>query len=259
MKFQFSIALILLTIVFLSCDNHFNAEKNFRLNDSQFVKFIYRENGSLFSEQKFIILPNNDTLPNGYQKLYYKDGALGVISFYNHGKIDGIKSAYYKDGTLKGSINNYKGIPLGTSIFYFPDGKIETIHLLNSKGAIFTLKYDQNRNIIKKWGIPILIHMDSSTISITDTLRIINEVVNNAQFKSILDITFTSLTTGNVYRQHITDFSELDGMKFYLFKGYFSEPAKWVYQTSIKLYDTHNNLIISDIALDTINVVSAIN
>jgi len=149
---------------------------------------------------------------DGLMKIFYEDGSLKSISFWNNGVKDGEAKSYFKDGSLnsietwsegerhgKYVIFNSNGNLLKEGIYqggsfsgnefeYDQEGKLKMNHVIQGDHPVYYEKYLSD-GTTEKWYVKftseeLFIDISDDTISLKDTLRI-KFVVNHNLADSI--------------------------------------------------------------------------
>jgi hypothetical protein len=225
-----------------------------KVNDSQFIKKIYRDNGSLFIEQEFKKDKMGNENSNGFHKEYYLNGKLSSLSFYKMGTIDSIRNRYYENGKILGEYYYTNGHPFGDWIEYYADGKIRSVTIYGDS-ILYSLKYNRDGTIKSNGGIPILVIPFAKSVRVGDTLTIVNSVVNSKDFNSKLTVDFSSLYTKQKSHFVVTEFDIVNSQKAFYYHALFDSPGKWAYQVEVELTDKSGQLIKRGIERDTFTVV----
>jgi antitoxin component YwqK of YwqJK toxin-antitoxin module len=175
------LAIFLLKIILLGSCN-FVKDK-----DSIQIKKENYSNGNIKSEAAYV----NDSIKNGWCKLYYESGKLHVLKNYKMGHEEGVQIGYYENGRkevesyfLSGlqdgktcwyyesgkiRIENFwkSGIQIREEKYYYPNGKIKQYRVYDNESILrFMIKYDSLGNFINKEGRLIVATIYKSPIKV---------------------------------------------------------------------------------------------
>lgn len=136
--------LIFLSLLLIGCTS--SKEETESTLDGQLIKRQFYEDGTLLSEGIFI----NDTIKNGWYRVYGLNGKLSFEEEYKNGLKNGYRIKYDEQGNIESKTFFKNGLPNGKSYWYYKDGKLESestwIDGKQFGGAVF---YYPNGNLKK--------------------------------------------------------------------------------------------------------------
>jgi antitoxin component YwqK of YwqJK toxin-antitoxin module len=122
--------------------------KNYKngLLDGKYEEYFYNDDNILYLH---ISRTYKNNLKNGEFISYHSNGKINEFSNYSNNLYDGEYLQYRDTGILRVKKTFKKGIEVGTSSFYYPDGNIESITINNDlkTGVKKRFEYYKNGNI----------------------------------------------------------------------------------------------------------------
>lgn len=140
-------------LIISSCLILFSCQKNDK--QAKLIKYYPKENKIVeFS----YLLKGNDTIIDGEVTYYSKDRKIILgKAYYKNGLLNGRYTGYYTDGKIKQIVNYRNDTIVGDRVYNYSDGNIERYILHDDSGRVaFIVKFDNNGNVIKRQGFPLV-------------------------------------------------------------------------------------------------------
>ena len=200
-----------------------------KIDENSFVKYIYND-GFLISEQVFV-LNDGKEIPNGYHKVYFKNGGISEMT------------------------NWYEGQMIGTQTKFFQNGNISSIFLLGgNKKMYFEMRLDSLGTVMKIDGIPVIANFNKNTFHVNDTLEVSHLVIETEKIQSRLSIKFQN-PKGEIFNDVPSDTTKTENNTFFNYYAIFANTGIYIYEFQIQLIDIDKNRVITTYSFaDTIVV-----
>jgi hypothetical protein len=139
---------------------------HYRCTDTSYKKITkYYENGKIYSEMWI----RNDSIIEGPNIIYYKNGNLQAMSIVENGVINGSIVTYYENGKLE-SLLNKKNTKIndGYSYHFFENGNLKSIEYYNDDTLFYKSEFN-NQGILVQEYRKLYLEPIRKNISVNDT------------------------------------------------------------------------------------------
>lgn len=201
----------------------------------------------------------DSTMLNGFFKIFYPNGKLKTLLFFNKGKQNGMCTDYWPDSTIQSTTYMYNGMFSGPQTKYDSDGRVEEVSFFtNDSQSWFIIQYNKIGDIDSLLGRPFRImgqinqeeHVGNKFKHIIEVPRLKNIVVS-------LEV---KLTNGNddLIDTTISDFYTAYNTKFTRIKYEFTNKAKGKNKLKIvaKLTDSTSHQVIKSDSFSKVIMVN---
>jgi hypothetical protein len=140
------VSILCFVILFWGCAN--SDTKRNGLDQDQFIRVTTVEDSI---EQKFVIYRSIQDTAITYLKQYWDNGAVQAVSFFNGGKMHGLRRQYFDNGQLAFEGQFVENLKTGDHKFYFANSKLMKIeHYDTGKKAGVWYYYDSAGLMVDK-------------------------------------------------------------------------------------------------------------